>query len=163
MPQLAQLPDVFWSQLFWLAVVFGIIFFGIGLGMLPKIQSTVEARDSKIADDLAGAERTRTSADEIDAAVRARLEESRAEAMRVTEASKQKMGCEAEVRIKSADAEIRERTEKAEAQIRSSAAAALTEIEKVAVEAAREMTTKLAGIEVSGERAAAAVKAALHG
>jgi len=34
MPQLAQLPQIFWSQLFWLAVVFGITFFVIGLGMV---------------------------------------------------------------------------------------------------------------------------------
>ena len=27
MPQITQLPLIFWSQLFWLAVVFGIIFF----------------------------------------------------------------------------------------------------------------------------------------
>ena len=29
MPQLNQLPDIWWSQLFWLVVVFGIIFFAI--------------------------------------------------------------------------------------------------------------------------------------
>ena len=45
MPQIAQLPDIFWSQLFWLAIVFGILFFVIGRGMLPKIQATVDARD----------------------------------------------------------------------------------------------------------------------
>jgi len=49
MPQLNQLPEIFWSQLFWLVVVFGIIFFAIGRGMVPKIQSTVDARDKKIA------------------------------------------------------------------------------------------------------------------
>ena len=54
MPQIDQLPDIFWSQLFWLAIVFGIIFFVIGRGMLPKIEATVDARDAKIADDLAG-------------------------------------------------------------------------------------------------------------
>ena len=42
MPQITQLPFIFFSQLFWLAIVFGIIFFGIGRGMLPKIQSTVD-------------------------------------------------------------------------------------------------------------------------
>ena len=52
MPQIDQLPDIFFSQLFWLAVVFGFIFFVIGRGMLPKIQSTVELREKKIAEDL---------------------------------------------------------------------------------------------------------------
>ena len=35
MPQIEQLPFIFFSQLFWLAVVFGIIFFVIGRGMVP--------------------------------------------------------------------------------------------------------------------------------
>ena len=72
MPQLNQLPDIFWSQLFWLTVVFGIIFFGIGLGMLPKIQSTVDIRGKKIADDLERAQSARSAAEETEAAWRPR-------------------------------------------------------------------------------------------
>ncbi len=52
MPQITQLPEIFASQLFWLLMVFGFIFFVIGRGMLPKIQSTVEDREKKIAEDL---------------------------------------------------------------------------------------------------------------
>jgi F-type H+-transporting ATPase subunit b len=81
MPQLTQLPDVFWSQLFWLAIVFGVIYFVFGLGVVPKVEKTVEARDSKIADDLAAAEAARVAADETEAAYRARMDESRAEAL----------------------------------------------------------------------------------
>ena len=55
MPQINQLPFIFASQLFWLLVVFGIIYFFIGRGMVPKIQSVVEQRDTKIAEDLAAA------------------------------------------------------------------------------------------------------------
>ena len=51
--------------------------------MLPKIQSTVDARDKKIADDLAAAEAARAAADETEAAYRARIDESRAEALKV--------------------------------------------------------------------------------
>ena len=52
MPQLNQLALVAYSQLFWLLLVLAVIYFGIGKLMLPKIQSTVERRDRKIADDL---------------------------------------------------------------------------------------------------------------
>jgi F-type H+-transporting ATPase subunit b len=61
MPQITQLPFIIFSQLFWLAIVFGIIFFGIGRGMLPKIQSTVDARERKIAEDLERAQAERLS------------------------------------------------------------------------------------------------------
>jgi len=83
MPQLTQLPLVAYSQFFWLLLVLALIYFGIGRAMLPKIQSTVDARDKRIADDLAAAQAARTGADETEAAYRARIDESRAEALKV--------------------------------------------------------------------------------
>ena len=44
MPQLNQLALVAQSQLFWLLLVLAFLYFGIGKLMLPKVQSTVEAR-----------------------------------------------------------------------------------------------------------------------
>ena len=84
MPQLDQLPLVIYSQFFWLAIVLGLIYFGIGKAMVPKIQSTVDARDKKIADDLAAAEKARVEADETEEAYRLRMDASRAEAMKLT-------------------------------------------------------------------------------
>ena len=89
MPQIEQLPFIFSSQLFWLAVVFGILFFGIGRGMLPKIQSTVEARETKIAEDLQRAEAARVAAEETEAAWRARMDAARAEAAKLSQEAKQ--------------------------------------------------------------------------
>ena len=66
MPQLNQLALVAYSQFFWLAVVLGLIYFVIGKGMLPKIQSTVDARDKSIADDLAAADAARSQADAVE-------------------------------------------------------------------------------------------------
>jgi F-type H+-transporting ATPase subunit b len=163
MPQIQQLPYIYASQIFWLLVVFGIVFFGIGLGMLPKIRTTVESRDRRITDDLAGAERARAAADETEAAWRMRTEAARAEAMKVTAAAKQDRAREMEAKVKTADSEAGAKIDAAEARIRAAAEAALGEIEAVAAEAAQEMAAKLAGINVSRDRAAEAVKAALNG
>ena len=164
MPQINQLADVAYSQFFWLLLVLAIIYFGIGRAMLPKIQSTVDARDSRIAEDLAGAQRARAEADETEEAYRARMDESRAEALRVTQAAKQATAKEAEERIRKADAKIGKQSDAAEAKLRAATDAALADIEGVAAEAAGEMVAKLAGLSVSRERAAQAVKAALtHG
>ena len=73
MPQINQLPFIFWSQLFWLAVVFGLIFFVIGRGMLPKIQGTVELRDAKIAEDLERAQAARSEAEATEAEAAAQV------------------------------------------------------------------------------------------
>src|ERR1044072_1549417 len=117
MPQLAQLPDIFWSQLFWLAIVFGVIFFVIGLGIVPKVEATVDARDGRIADDLAGSERARAEASEIEAAYRARMDESRGEALKVAAAAKADSARATEERMKGIDAEVGARIEAAEGRI----------------------------------------------
>jgi F-type H+-transporting ATPase subunit b len=162
MPQLSQLPDIFWSQLFWLAVVFGLIFFVIGRGMLPKVEATVSARDAKVTDDLAAADRARVQADEIEAAYRARMDASRAEALRVIKASKEAAALEAEGRVKAGDVEIAAKTAAAEHRIHEATAAAMTEIETMAAELTQNLVAKLAGIEVTRDRASQMVKAVIH-
>ena len=77
MPQINQLADAAYSQFFWLLLVLALIYFGIGRMMLPKIQSTVDARDQRIAGDLAAAQAARDAADETEAAYRARMDASR--------------------------------------------------------------------------------------
>src|SRR5690349_16391799 len=119
MPQLVQLPDIFWSQLFWLAVVFGILFFVVGMNMLPKIEGTIDARHAKISEDLAAAERARTQADETEADYRSRIDASRAEALRATQASKADAALEAEKQIKAADEEIGVKTRAGEERIQA--------------------------------------------
>jgi F-type H+-transporting ATPase subunit b len=161
MPQINQLALVAYSQLFWLLLVLAIIYFGIGRLMLPKIQSTVDARDSRIAEDLAGAERARAEADGTEMAYRALMDESRGKALEVTQAAKQETAREAEERIRAADSEIGAKAEAEEQKLRAATEAALADIESVAAEAALEMVAKIAGMKVGRERAAAAVKAAL--
>ncbi len=161
MPQIAQIAETFASQLFWLAIAFGLIYFVIGRGMLPKIEATVEQRDQRIAEDLAAAERARAEADSREEAYRAQLQANRAEALKVTQAAKEASAREAEQRVKAADAEINRRTAVAESEIHAAADAALGQIEVVAAEAAQEMVAKLSGAAVTRDQATHAVRAAL--
>ena len=69
MPQIAQLAETWSSQVFWLLVFFGITFFVIGRGMVPKVMETVAQRDSQIAADLGAAKAARDAADEQEEAV----------------------------------------------------------------------------------------------
>jgi F-type H+-transporting ATPase subunit b len=161
MPQIAQISEIFASQLFWLLVTFGLLYLVVGRSMLPKIEATVEARDRRISEDLAAADQARRRADEIEAAYRAKSEESRAEALKVTQAAKADAARDAEGRVKAADADIQGRTAEAEARIRQAADAALADIEAVAAEAAQDMVAKLSGATVSREQAAQAVRAVM--
>lgn len=162
MPQLNQLPEIFWSQLFWLAVVFGIIFVGIGLGMLPKIQSTVDDREKKIAGDLEAAQAARAAADETEAAWRARMDASRAEAAKVANEAKQANAVETEARVRAASDKINAKVEAAEAKIRKAVESARSEIEAVVADAAGAMVSRLTGQTVDPKHAAEAVKAEMN-
>jgi len=121
MPQINQLPDIFISQLFWLAVVFGIIYFWIGRGLVPKIQSVVEDRDKKIADDLAAAQRAREQAEASEEAYRERIDASRSEAMKVAQDAKHQAALDTEKRLKAVDAKIGKKVAEAETKIRAAA------------------------------------------
>jgi len=63
MPQIEQLAATWGSQVFWLVLTFGIVFLVVGLGMVPKVQGTVDKRDQGIAADLAAADQARQAAD----------------------------------------------------------------------------------------------------
>jgi len=162
MPQLSQLSEVLLSQLFWLAIALGFIFFVIAKGMVPKIQATVDQREKKIADDLEEAQKARLAADETEAAWRDRMDAARAEAARIAAEAKQASARDTEAKVKKAADKIGLKVEAAEAKIREALNSARAEIEAVAVEATREMVGRLTGIAVDSKDAAAAVKAELN-
>src|SRR5690242_7925129 len=162
MPQLAQLSEVFLSQLFWLAIGLGFIFFVIARGMVPKIQATVDAREQKISGDLERAQAARAEEAETEAAWRARMDAARAEAARIAQAAKQAGAMDTEAKVKAAADKINAKVDSAEARIRDAVNSARTEIEAVAAEATQEMVARLTGIKVSADEAAHAVKAELH-
>ena len=162
MPQLSQLSEVLLSQLFWLAIALGFIFFVIARGMVPKIQATVDAREKKIADDLETAQAARSAADETEAAWRERMDAARAEAARIAADAKQASSRDTEAKVKKAADKINLKVESAEAKIREAVESARAEIEVVAADAAQEMIARLTGIMVERKEAAAAVKAELN-
>ena len=163
MPQLNQLPEIWWSQLFWLTVVFGIIFFAIGRGMLPKIQSTVDQREKKISGDLEAAQAARVAADETEAAWRAQMDSARADAAKVAAEAKQASAKDTEARVRAASDELNAKVDAAEAKIRKAVESARSEFEAVTAEAARDMLARLTGKTVDPKQAAEAVKAEMNG
>ena len=164
MPQIAQLAETFSSQIFWLLIVFGLVFFVIGRGMVPKVLDTVGQRDNQIASDLAAAQAARDAADEQEAAWRARENANRAAAQALVAEAKAKAASATEVRLASAQTAIDTMSAEAEARIEAARSEAAAEIENVAAEAAQDIAARLAGVKVTKTAAAAAVKKAMaHG
>jgi F-type H+-transporting ATPase subunit b len=163
MPQLSQLSQVYLSQLLWLAIALGFIFFVIARGMVPKIQATVESREKRIAADLEAAQQARVAADATEEAWRARMDAARAEAAKIASEAKQASALDTETKARAAAVKIARKADAAEAKLRAAVASARAEIEAVAAEASRELVEKLTGARIDPTQAAQAVKAEMHG
>jgi F-type H+-transporting ATPase subunit b len=164
MPQIAQIASTYAGQIFWLLIVFGLIYFGIGRAMLPKIEATVDMRNAKVADDLAAAEAARVAADATEEAWRTKMASARSDAQLEMAAAKQAAAIASEKRVKAADVKAAAKIAEAESSIRVSTDAALSSIEGAAAEAAQAMVAKLSGVKIGVAAANAAVKQAMaHG
>jgi len=157
MPQISQLLLVYQSQWFWLLLTLAVIFFVVGRGILPKVETTIDERDARIATDLAEAERLQEAAEASEAAWRTRLNEARAEAQSVTAKAKAKAQADLEKKVAKADADLAAKLATAEAELEQARKAALTEIEGVAIAATQEIVAKLTGASVSEAEARQAV------
>ena len=157
MPQIDQIADVYASQLFWLVIFFGAIFVVVGLGMLPRVQATIDARDERIAADLKAAEAAREAADALEEVYRTGIDKGRSEANQLSTEAKAEAARATEKAIAMADKSIAARTDKATAKIFEARAAAMTQIEAIAADAAQAMVQKVTGLNVDAAAAKAAV------
>lgn len=163
MPQISQLAATWASQLFWLLLTFGIVYFFIGRGMAPKIQATVDQRDRTVADDLAAAEAARVAADAAEESWRAHENAAREAAQKKLGEARAKAAAATERQLAKAGDEIDGKTAEAEARIAAASKAAQGEIEAVAADVAQDIVAKLSGANVTATEAKAAVKAAFNG
>ena len=162
MPQINQLSTVFNSQLFWLIVVFGLIYFVIARTMVPKVRSTMDSRSGQIAEQIARAEAARADAEEAQEAWALRLEKARAEAAAVAQEARRAAARENEARINAALEQINLKVEAAERNIREAAAGIRAEMVGVAAGLAQDLVERLTGIKVAKDEALNAVTAELE-
>lgn len=164
MPQLSQAGAIYASQLFWLAIVFALIYFGIGRAMVPKIEKTVEDRTARIEGDLAAAEAARKAAASSDEAYETGLDSARAQAMKAIGDAQARAAAATEARLKDSDARVEAELHAATQRIEASKAEALAGIEAATVEAVEAIVAKVSGAQIDRAAAASKVKAELaHG
>ncbi|MBH1943677.1 ATPase [Erythrobacter sp. YJ-T3-07] len=164
MPQIDQLAETFSSQAFWLLVFFGISFFVVGRGMVPKVSGTMERRSKQIADDIAAAQAARDQADQEEEAWRVRENENRARAQALIAEAKAEAAAKSEKKMAAAQKRLDKKLEEADQELAAARAQAMGEIEAVATDAAQDIVARIAGITVTKPAAGKAVKEAMaHG
>ncbi len=155
MPQLDA--STFPTQLFWLAVTF-IVLYGLMKWLaLPKVATTIEARRTRLDDDLARAAALKSEAEAVIAAYQKALGEARADAQARMRETSERLAAEAAERQRQIGEALERDIAAAEHDIAAAKARAVAELRGVAVDVARSVAEKLAGMPADPRAVAAAV------
>ncbi len=149
----------FASQIFWLVITFGALYFAMVRSVLPKIAEVVEARQSRIDDDLERATNLEQEAREALAAYEKSLEAAKAEALAQVRQAADDMAAEAARHHEELAVKLAADVKSAESRIAEAKQAALGNIRQVAGDTARAAVQRLIGTEVDEASAAEAVAA----
>lgn len=141
---LPQLDASSWpSQLFWLALTFGGLYWLMSTYFLPRLGATLEERRDRVADDLDKAAESRREAEEAEAAYRRALADARANAQVIAAQTRDEIGREVAALQKDAGAALVVRAKAAEARIQDMKASAAEKVKGAAADTARAIVEAL--------------------
>jgi len=158
----AGLPqfDFHWwpGQIAWFLIVFFAVMAFIRLFAAPKLGGTIEAREGKIAGDIADARRMKDEADAQAAAAAAEAAQARAQAQRVAAEARAKAQAEIAAKLAEEEAKLAASGAEAEARIAKARDAAMTNVAGIASDTAKAIVEKLTGKTATASELAAAAK-----
>jgi F-type H+-transporting ATPase subunit b len=141
---LPQLDASTWpSQLFWLAVTFGLLYWLMSSLFLPRIGAALEERRDRIADDLDKAAESRREAEEAEAAFNQSLADARAKAQAIAADAREEVGAEIAEMQKQAEDGLAEKTAAAEQRITEMKASAAAKVREAAADTTRAIVEAL--------------------
>lgn len=161
LPQLTQ-TDTFVSQIFWLVVTFGALYYLMSRKVLPRLGEVVEGRQEKIEDDLGRAERLRAEAEEVMQAYERALASARSEAGGILKESSDQIKAEQTRRLEAFAREQAERTRQEEAAIEEAMRKASGQLVDMASDVAQAVTQKLIEVTPDATATRSAVEEAME-
>lgn len=153
--------STFPSQLIWLALSFGLLYYLMARVALPRISNILEVRHDRIADDIAEAEKLKEETDKAIASYEQALAEARANALNIAQQTRGEIEAEINEKRAAIDVENAERMAEAEAKIEAMRAEALANVESIAGDTTEAIVSKLLGSSVSRSDVDSAVKTSL--
>ena len=137
--------ETFVSQLLWLAIAFGLLYYLMSRVALPRIGRILHERSERLARDLDEAHRLKSDADAAGAAYEASLREARANAERIAQETRNALAAESEGRRKALEAELKAKLAAAEASIAARRVEAMGNVRAIAADAATTIVERLIG------------------
>jgi len=147
----------FASQLFWLAITFGVLYYLMARVIVPRIGGILEDRSDRIVGDLAEASRLKEESERVIETYEAELAEARRKAQAIAEERRAAVNADLAEKRKAAESGLADKLAEAEGRIRSIRDKALSEVDGIATEAAEAVVARLAPVTVDTAEAAAAV------
>ncbi len=160
LPQLN--PANFPTQIFWLALTFGVLYHLMSKKALPRVAEVLEARQERISRDLAKAAQLKEEAEAVLAQVEQSLAGARAEALTLIGQTSAEIEANTQSRQAALTADLAARLTAAEASIASAKDQAIANIRTTSADIARDIASRLAGVEVDAAQAEAAVAAVIE-
>ena len=156
---LPQFDFAWWpGQIAWFLIVFFAVMAFMRLFAVPKVGGTIEAREGKIAGDIADARRMKDEADAHAQAAAADAAQARAGAQKVAAEARAKAQAEIAQRLAQEEAKLAATGAEAEARIAKARDAAMTNVQGIASDTAKAIVEKLTGKSATAAELAAAAK-----
>jgi len=156
MPQLN--PEFWFSQIFWLIIVFGVLFAILSKLILPKISANLEARKSQILENIEAAEKQREESENKIIEYEKIILDSKNESKNYFSKAREQILKDIDKKRKILEHEINEEIKKAEKEIIDLKNKSPEKINKIAVEASSDLVKQLIGVEVNNSSISAIVE-----
>ncbi len=154
-------PEVFPTQLFWLALTFILLYVILWRNVLPKIASTLEDRRRRLDDDFEKAAALRKEAEMVLAEYEKTRAEAEAKAQSAMREAQEEMAAQAAKAHAALSQKLGQQVAEAEARIDEAKRTAAASIRQAAAEISASAASRLIGSDVDPKDCEAAVNAAM--
>lgn len=152
-------PTYFASQLFWLAVTFGLTYWLLKNVALPRIAGILADRENRIAADLKEAEAAQKAAEDSAKQFEASIAQAKANAQAIGQSARDAAAKEAEARRHQVESDLTAKMVAAEKAIAETKAKAMGNVEGIAKDAAHAIIERITGAAPQGNAVADAIAA----
>ena len=156
MPQLD--PKYWYSQAFWLILVFTLLYLTISKFFVPKIKNGLDDRDNKIKDDLDEAKSLKDLADKKLLEYEDIIKNGKKEVQKIMLENKNKLNNEIKNKKEIIEKEIEKEIENAQKEILSLKKSSINDISKISGEIASKIIEEISGDKLNQSSIEAAIK-----